>query len=420
MRKGNLQRLHIFSSPQSAIHSQNLSSGIVSGLLAATGPPVIILEAAANGNFTDAQTISWMFSVYFFGGLFSVVLPMFYRIPIVGAHSITGVAFLATITSQVPFNQLIGSYMISSLLIFLVGILGLFSKFMNYVPKEIIAAMMAGIITSYVVRLIVAVQHLPLIGGTALLTYFLFSKWKLRVPPVIAAVFSGFIVLIVTYNFDVATGSNTGFVMPIFQLPEFSLLTIFTVSVPLALLILSNDAAPGIGALQQNNYEPPINKIVTLSGIFSLFANLFGGQSANVAGMMTAICSGKETGMKEKRYIAAIVSGILIILFGIFAWWTVPFIKSLPGDFVSMLAGFALFGVLGSSLNLSFSQPTRMISVTFTFVIAMSNISTLFISAPVWALAGGALIANFVEKKEEKQVGKGETHGEGNSYSGGE
>lgn len=409
MRKGGHNSLNLPSSHQStaSIHPQNLSSGIVSGLLAATGPPVIILEAATNGNFTDAQTISWMFSVYFFGGLFSVILPLYYRIPIVGAHSITGVAFLATITSQVPYNQLIGSYIISSLLIFLVGILGLFSKFMKYVPKEIIAAMMAGIITSYVVRLIVSVQHLPLIGGTALLTYFLFSKWKLRIPPVIAAVFSGFIVLLLTYNFDSAAETTIGFVIPQLQLPEFNLLTVLTVSVPLTLLILSNDAAPGIGALEQNNYKPPINRIVTLSGIFSLFANVFGGQSANVAGMMTAICSGEDTGRKEKRYVASIVSGFLILLFGIFAWWTVPFIKSLPVDFVSMLAGFALFGVLGSSLNQSFSQPKMMMSVTFTFVIAMSNISIFYISAPIWALAGGALIANFVEKKKEKRVGKG-------------
>ncbi|MEH7178041.1 benzoate/H(+) symporter BenE family transporter [Neobacillus vireti] len=409
MRKIGFPKLNLPSIHHStaAIHPKNLSAGIVSGLLAATGPPVIILEAAANGNFTDAQTIFWMFSVYFFGGLFSVVLPLYYRIPIVGAHSITGVAFLATITSQVPYNQLIGSYIITSLLILLVGILGLFSKFMKYVPKEIIAAMMAGIITSYVVRLIVSIQHLPLIGGTALLTYFLFSKWKLRVPPVIAAVFSGFIVLLLTYNFDSPAESNIGFVMPQIQLPEFNLLTIFTVSVPLALLILSNDAAPGIGALEQNNFKPPINRIVTLSGIFSLFANLFGGQSANVAGMMTAICSGEETGIKEKRYIAAIVSGILIIMFGIFSWWTVPAIKALPSEFVSMLAGFALFGVLGSSLNLSFSQPKMMMSVTFTFVIAMSNISLFYISAPVWALVAGALIANFIERNVEKQVGKG-------------
>jgi benzoate membrane transport protein len=401
MSKAEIRRFLMTTegNPLKAIHSKNLSSGIVSGLLATTGPPIIILEAAANGNFTNEQTILWMFSVYFFGGLFSIVLPLYYRIPIVGAHSITGVAFLATVSSQFPYNQLIGSYIISSLLISLIGILGLFSKLMNYVPKEIIAAMMAGIITDYVVRLIVSVQQLPLIGGVTLLTFFLFAKWKLRIPPVIAAVFAAFLMLFLTQHFEVV-GRGMDFVIPHIQIPAFSWLSIFTISLPLALLILSNDAAPGIGALEQNNYNPHINRILTLSGIFSLGANLFGGQSANIAGMMTAICGGNDSGPKDKRYVASIVSGILIVFFGIFAWLTVPFIKSLPDDFVPILAGFALFGVLGSSLNLSFSQPKMIMSVTFTYVIALSHITVFFISAPVWALAAGALISNFIEKKK--------------------
>jgi benzoate membrane transport protein len=408
MRKTGIGQLQIPSSMGSnrIISTQNLSSGIVSGLLAAVGPPVFIMEAAANGHFTNEQTVLWMFSVYFFGGLFSIILPFYYRIPIVGAHSITGVAFLVTVTSQVPYNQLIGSYIISSLSILLIGFLGLFSKLMKFVPKEIIAAMMAGIITSYVVRLIISVEHLPMIGGVALMSYFIFTKWKLRVPPVIAAVFAGFLMLFLTYDLDFSS-SEMAFVLPHLQVPEFNILNIFTVSLPLALLILSNDAAPGIGALEQNNYKPPINRILTLSGVFSLFVNLFGGQSANIAGMMTAICSGEETGNREKRYFAAIVSGIFILLFGCFAWLSVPFIQSLPGDFVSMLAGFALLGVLGTSLTQSFAKPKMMISVTFTFVIAMSNISIFYISAPVWALVGGSLIARFIEKNNEKLAEKG-------------
>ncbi|RFU70482.1 benzoate transporter BenE [Peribacillus saganii] len=407
MGKAEVRRFPVPSNGNSdkTIHSKNLSSGIVSGLLAFTGPPIIILEAAANGNFTNEQTIFWMFSVYFFGGLFSIVLPLYYRIPIVGAHSITGVAFLATMSSQFTYNQLIGSYLISSLLIFLIGILGLFSKLMNYVPKEIIAAMMAGIITEYVVRLIVSVQHLPIIGGVALLSFFILTKWKTRIPPVLGAVVAAFLMLFFTQDFTSA-GTAMDFVIPHIQIPSFSLLSIFSISLPLALLILGNDAAPGIGALEQNNYNPPTNRILTLSGIFSAAANLFGGQSANIAGMMTAICGGKDTGTKDTRFVAAVVSGILLLLFGIFAGQTVPFIKSLPEDFVPILAGFALFGVLGSSLHSSFSQPKMLMSVTFTYVIALSHITVFYISAPVWALAAGSLIANLVEKKKNTELGK--------------
>jgi benzoate membrane transport protein len=379
------------------INTKNLSAGVVSGLLAATGPPVIILEAAANGNFSNEQTIFWMFSVYFFGGLFSIFLPLYYRIPIVGAHSISGVAFLATVAPQFTYNELIGSYVISSVIIFLIGILGLFSRLLKYIPKEIIAAMLAGLITNYVVRFIASVHHLPLIGGVALFVYFLFSKWNLKIPPVLAAIFTSFIMLFLTQDFQ-PYGKELIFVFPNIQYPDFNWLSILTVSIPLALLILSNDAAPGIGALEQNDYKPPINRIVTLSGVFSMIAGLFGGQSANVAGMMSAICSSDEAGERDKRYIAAIVSGILILLFGVFAWMIVPFIKSLPNDFVSLLAGFALLGVLGSSLNLSFSKQKMTMSVTFTFVIALSNVTVFYVSAPVWALMCGAIIANLVEK----------------------
>ncbi|MFP3123088.1 benzoate/H(+) symporter BenE family transporter [Ectobacillus funiculus] len=113
------------------ITAQNISSGLISSTLVMTGPVIIILEAATSSHFTAQQTINWMFAVYFFGGLFGILMPLAFRIPITGGHSITGVAFLATVTSHFTYPQLIGGYVISGLLIFLVGISG--SK--TWIPK---------------------------------------------------------------------------------------------------------------------------------------------------------------------------------------------------------------------------------------------------------------------------------------------
>jgi len=135
-----------------------------------------------------------------------------------------------------------------------------------------------------------------------------------------------------------------------------------------------------------------------LSGIFSIITSFFGGQSANIAGMMTAICSDEDAGPQEKRYIGAAVSGSIILLFGLFAWKLVPWIQALPSAFVSILVGFALIGVFGNSLSVGFSKPTMKLSVAFTFVIAISNITIFNISAPVWALVIGTLIARYVEE----------------------
>ena len=394
------------TNPLRDLNNKNVAAGIVSGLLAITGPPALILEAAANGNFTTTQTIVWMFSVYVFGGIFSILIPLYYRMPIVGAHSITGVAFLATVTSHFTYHELIGSYLFAGLLMLLIGFLGAFSKLLEYVPKQIIAVMLAGMITKYMVSFVVSINELPIIGGVALISFFIFSKWNKRIPPMVAAIVSGFILLLLTKPLN-SSGWTSSFVFPYLQLPEFNLLSFLSVSIPLALLILSNDAAVGLGAMEQNDYRPPVNRVILLSGIFSIITSFFGGQSANVAGMMSAICSDEEAGPKEKRYMAAVVSGSMLLLFGLFSWKLVPFIQALPKTFVSILVGFVLLGVFGNSLSIGFSKPTMKMSAAFTFFIAISNLTIFNISAPVWSVVIGTFIARYIENDK---VGASENH----------
>jgi benzoate membrane transport protein len=212
----------------------------------------------------------------------------------------------------------------------------------------------------------------------------------------VAGVVTGTLLLLLTYPLS-SKGMAATFSFPHVQTPEFSFLGFLSVSIPLALLILSNDAAVGIGALEQNNYHPPVSRVVSLSGVFSIFTSFFGGQSANVAGMMTAICAGEEAGPREKRYMGAVVSGILVLSFGLFSWMLVPWIQILPPAFISILVGFALLGVFANSLQISFSRPTMKLSVALAFIIALSNITLVNISAPVWSLLAGTLIARFIE-----------------------
>ena len=48
------------------------------------------------------------------------------------------------------------------------------------------------------------------------------------------------------------------------------------------------------------------------------------------------------------------------------------------------------------------------ISVAFAFIIALSNITILSVSAPVWSLVVGAFIARYIENnKQEKMEKKG-------------
>ncbi len=382
--------------PLRDLNTKNTAAGAVSGLMALTGPPVLILQAASNGGYSLEQAVLWVFATFVFGGLFGIVIPLYYRTPIVGAQTLTGLAFLTTVTPQFSYNELIGAFIVSGLLMLFVGYFGVFSKLVSYVPREIISAMLAGMVVKFMVNLIISIQQLLLVGLASLVAFFVLMKWFKRIPPIIGALCAGFFVLFLTEPLG-QSQLTLSFVMPQLQMPEFTLVSIIGVSLPLALLILSNDAAVGIAALQQNKFSPNVNQIISWSGIFSIVTGFFGGQSANIAGMMSAICSDDEAGPKEKRYMGAVVAGVMIIFIGIFAWKILPFIDALPQTFISMFVGFSLLAVFGNSLSGGFSNPSYRTSAALAFAISASNITVLHISAPIWALVVGTLVARLVE-----------------------
>jgi benzoate membrane transport protein len=290
----------------------------------------------------------------------------------------------------------------------LIGSLGVFSRLIKLVPKEIISAMLSGMITHYMMNFILSVTELLVVGTISLLMYLILTKRKTKIPPVLAAILTGFIVLLLMGLVNSSDALVSPFFMPEMQLPEINLLSILSVSIPLAILILSNDIAVAVSALEQNKYPTPISRILTSSGLFSIITSFFGGQSANIAGMATVICSGEEAGPKEKRYMGAVVTGVLLLIFGLFSWKLIPFIQALPSEFISIIVGFSLIGVFGNSLYQGFSNPSMKISASFAFMIALSNISILNISAPVWALLVGTVIANYVENDSNRTLMKGE------------
>ena len=379
------------------LNTQNISAGIITGTLGIVGAPIIVIEAAAAGGFTHIETISWFYAVQFFGALFGLIMALYYRMPIVGAHSITGVAFLVTVTPHFTYSELVGGFIITAIIITLFGVSGIFKKVMSWIPREIISAMLAGIITSYVVGLIPAAQDLPIVGISAITVFFILTKWDLRIPPMLGSVLTSVIVFFIFYDFDMSA-LGTDFVMPIVHMPDFSLQGAISISIPLALMILSNDATPAVGALERSGYKVPTNNILTVSGILSIFTSFFGGQSANVAGMMTTIASDEESGDTDKRYVASVISSVIMLIFGLFAWALVPLMFELPEALMAMLAGFVLIGVFASTMRTSFSSSKNTMAVVFTFIISVSGISIFYVSAPVWALLIGTILAKVVRK----------------------
>ncbi len=137
--------------------------------------------------------------------------------------------------------------------------------------------------------------------------------------------------------------------------PSFTAGGFVAITIPVAFLILSNDIAVALAALRKKRLRAARGQD---AGFFQgsplRWLAFFGGHAANVGGMMSAVCSQEEAGPKEKRYWAAVISGGIVVLFGLFAWAAIAVIEVLPMPFITIIAGFALVGVLMNSLQSAF------------------------------------------------------------------
>ncbi|NHN31701.1 benzoate/H(+) symporter BenE family transporter [Paenibacillus agricola] len=369
------------------LNTQNVLAGVMSALMACTGGAIMLINCAHIAGLNRSELISWFFIVYVVGGCLNVALSIRYQIPFAGAHSITAVAFLSTLVAQFTWNEVAGSFMMAGLLIVVLGLTGWFGKILDFIPKALIDAMLAGLILNYVVQIVPTLKAAPLVGGMAILGFFIAPKISRSIPPLLGVLVLGVIGLLISTDFPAIVPA--AFSLPQWVSPHFTVNGLISIAIPMAVLILSNDLAVALAALKKNGYQPPVDKTLVMSGVGTAFVGLFGGHAVNIGGMMTAICSSEEAGPKESRVGAAIISGGLVALFGLFAWKVISIIELLPVTFITLLSGFSLLSVLLNSLQSAFSDSAYRYSILFAFVMAISNLSFLGISSPVWSLLIG-------------------------------
>lgn len=380
------------------LNASTFSAGLIATIFGVTGPALIILGGAANGRLTQAETISWLFSVYFFGGLISVVLALYYKQPINGAWSIPGAILVADALTHFSFAQAAGAYLAAGTLVCLLGVTGLIGKVMHKVPLPIVMGMIAGVLIRFEIGIVRSVEQSTLIAGAAVLGYFISLRVSRKLPAPLMALLAGMAVGIGSIDVE---GALPGLAGPHFVVPEFTLPALLGIALPLAILVIGAENAQAYGVLVAEKYRPPINAMTLISGIGGMLTALFGGHNANIAGPMTAICSSEAAGEdKAGRYTSSVVNGVLFGAFGLLASWAVYFVQALPGDLVSVVAGLAMIGVLVTAFRGAFAQSLFPMGTFAALVVGMSNLTIAKISAPLWALVIGVLISYLVEPKD--------------------
>lgn len=391
------------------LNINTVSAGLVASIFGCTGPALIIIGGAASGGLTYGETISWLFAVYFFSGILGMILTLKFRQPISGAHSIAGAVLVAGALTHFSINEAIGAYLVAHILVILLGLTGLIDKVMRWIPVPIVMGMIVGVMIRFATEMITSVTVSPLLAGASILVFLLSSKFLKKVPPVLTTLIVAVLLAVFTNQFQFQSTGDL-FVLPQIIMPAFSLDSIISIGIPLALLIISTENAQASGVLMAQGYKPPNTAMAVYGSSIGLIASFFGGHAINIAGPMTAICSGKEVGPKDSRYAASFANGVFFSIFGLFASLVVPFVVAMPGVIVTVIAGLAMLGVLINSLKTAFSDSKFQMGAFFALIIGMSGVSFFNISAPLWAIIGSLLVSFIVESdhfsikaKEEKK-----------------
>lgn len=374
------------------INMNNITAGIVAGTFGCTGSVLLMMNVANNIGLTEEQTVSWMFGIYFFGGLIGVILSLKYKIPISGAYTIAG-SFMLLNVAPYSINEFSGAFLGSGIIILLVGITGMKEKLLKILPLPIVMGMIAGALTKFLLNIIEPIAKEPLLPIIVIISFLILPRLFKKTPPILLALIAGIIASVMTKSLYLGDISTTLF-PPKVVLPMFNAGAFLSISIPLSILIMGSENAQAMGVLMSQGYKAPVNAMTIASGVGSILASFFGGHSANIAGPMTAICSSDDAGAnKDDRYIASVVNGIMFILFGIFASVAISFVTVLPQTLVNSIAGLSMMGVLKMSYKQTFTTGIYKNGALCSFIIALSSIEFLSIGGPIWALVFGMIIS---------------------------
>lgn len=371
-------------------------SAVVAGLLSAlinfAGPFLIVLEATRAAGLDEAQTASWVWAVSIGNGVCSIALSLFTRIPVIVAWSTPGAALLIGSLGGFSFAEAVGAFLVASLAAAVVGYTGWFGWLLARVPGPVLQALLAGILLPFVVSAAGAFASAPLIAGSIVIAFFLGKRFFDRYA-VLAALVVGLAVTWATGSFHAFTPS-LALGGPVVTMPVFTPAALVSIALPLFVVTMASQNAPGLTLLHSQGYEPNDRLLVGSISTVSAILAPFGCHGINLGAITAAIALGPESHSDlDRRYIAGLAGGFTYMLVGSFGGVLVAAFRTVPTETVSMLAAVALLGSALTALKGAIGGDGRAgLAALTTLAVTMSGVALLSVGAAFWGLVAGAAV----------------------------
>ncbi|MEH6732954.1 MULTISPECIES: benzoate/H(+) symporter BenE [Gammaproteobacteria] len=377
-------------------------AGFLAVLIAYAGPLVIFFQAAQAAQVSEAMMASWIWGISIGTAIPGIYLSIKYKAPVVTAWSAPGTVLLVTLFPQMSVNEAVAAYIISAIVIFIVGATGYFDKVLKWIPNSIAAGMMAGILFQFGLALFVATDTMPFIIFSMLGCYLLTKRLSPRYT-MIWVLLCG-VLLSLLFGKMNPVDINFTMTIPMVIWPEWSWNSMFNLAIPLILVSLSGQFLPGMAILNLNGYDTPAKPIVMASSIASLSVACVGGITITLAAITAALCTGKDAHeLKEKRYIAGVANGVFYLLGGLFAGSIVLVFNLLPKELIAALAGLALMGAISANISVAMKEDNQREPALITFLATASGMQFLGLSSVFWGICIG-MIAHYVLTKKSHQT----------------
>ncbi|MFF3544043.1 benzoate/H(+) symporter BenE family transporter [Streptomyces platensis] len=365
-------------------------AGFVAVVVSYSGPLVIVLAAASAGHLNTAQTSSWVWAISIGSGLTCIGLSLRTKMPVITAWSTPGAALLVTSLGAYSYAEAIGAFIVTGLVITLVGLTGVFGWLMRQVPTAVVSAMLAGILFSFGTGVFTSLKTAPLIAGSVLLAYLLAKRWLPRYA-VLVALAAGVAASAVSSRLDIHL-DRIELAKPVLTTPEFSVASLVGIAVPMILATLASQNAPGMAVLTASGYQPKDRLLIGSTGLVSTALAPFGSHAINLAAITAAICTGPESHRDpRRRYVAGVSCGAFYLLIGAFGSTLVVLFAGLPKELVAAVAGVALLGALAGGLTGAVKEEKDREAALITFLATASGLTLFGIGSAFWGLLFGVI-----------------------------
>lgn len=367
-----------------------LLSGFVAVLVGYASSAAIIWQAAVAAGASTTQIAGWMTALGIAMGVSTLLLTLWYRAPVLTAWSTPGAALLVTGLQGLTLPEAIGVFIIANALIVLCGVTGLFARLMQVIPHSLAAAMLAGILLRFGLEAFARLGDQFLLCGGMLLAWLILKRVAARYAVIAALVVGAIIALL---EGDIVTSSLAmAPVLPTFIAPQFSLAHSLGIAVPLFLVTMASQNAPGVATMKAAGYDVPVSPLIVVTGLLALLFSPFGVYSICIAAITAAICQSPDAHPDAaKRWLSAAAAGMFYLLAGVFGSSITGVMAALPASGIQMLAGLALLGTISGSLYQALNHESERDAAVVTFLVTASGLTLWGVGSAFWGLIAGGI-----------------------------